>query len=375
MENDVISGVVAVAVGLALAVVLFVPFVWLNYRRDGRLTVSRTLLWVGFLVYAMALWTYTLLPLPDPTDIVCRGAQTRPLQFVDDIRAYNTSSTRALLTNPAVLQVALNVVFFVPLGLFLRLLWGRGILWSAVAGFAVSLFIETTQYTGVWGIYSCAYRFFDVDDLLANTSGAVIGAVLAAVVAWLHGRLVRRSGADSGEDATSGDTGVPTVGEQVSRSRRTVGAACDLLVVALLTFGSAAMVNIWQIVVDGRNVDTVDANLTEQVSLLVPLVVSALVVLVTGRTIGDHAVEIRFGPVAGRRSLPAWVRRVLRFLAGIGGLQLLGLAAPADLLFLLVGVAAVLFSRERGGLPGLLSGTRPVSTFAPDTPEESPIRA
>jgi hypothetical protein len=165
------------------------------------------------------------------------------------------------------------------------------------------------------------------------------------------------------------------VGEQVSRRRRTVGAACDLLVVALLTFGSAAMVNIWQIVVDGRNVDTVDANLTEQVSLLVPLVVSALVVLVTGRTIGDHAVEIRFGPVAGRRSLPAWMRRVLRFLAGIGGLQLLGLAAPADLLFLLVGVAAVLFSRERGGLPGLLSGTRPVSTFAPDTPEESPIRA
>lgn len=312
MDNDVVSGAIAVVVGLALAVVLFVPFVWLNYRRDGRLTVSRTLLWVAFLVYAMALWTYTLLPLPDSTDIVCRAAQTRPLQFVDDIRAYDTSSVRALLTNPALLQVALNVVFFVPLGVFLRALWGRGILWSAVAGFAVSLFIEMTQYTGVWGIYSCAYRFFDVDDLL---------------------------------------------------------------VVGLLAFGSAAAVNIWQIVAEDRTVDTVDADLTEQVSLLVPLVATALVVLVTGRTIGDHAVEIRFEPLEGRQGLTAWLRRVLRFLTGIGGLQLLALVSPADLIFLLVGVVAVLFSRERGGLPGLLSGTRPVSTFAPDTPEESPDRA
>ena len=39
MDNDVVSGAIAVVVGLALAVVLFVPFVWLNYRRDGRLTV------------------------------------------------------------------------------------------------------------------------------------------------------------------------------------------------------------------------------------------------------------------------------------------------------------------------------------------------
>ena len=368
MDNDVVSGAIAVVVGLALAVVLFVPFVWLNYRRDGRLTVSRTLLWVAFLVYAMALWTYTLLPLPDSTDIVCRAAQTRPLQFVDDIRAYDTSSVRALLTNPALLQVALNVVFFVPLGVFLRALWGRGILWSAVAGFAVSLFIEMTQYTGVWGIYSCAYRFFDVDDLLANASGAVIGGVLAAVVAWLHGRLVHRAGEDA-------DSGVPTERQRVSRKRRTVGAVCDLLVVGLLAFGSAAAVNIWQIVAEDRTVDTVDADLTEQVSLLVPLVATALVVLVTGRTIGDHAVEIRFEPLEGRQGLTAWLRRVLRFLTGIGGLQLLALVSPADLIFLLVGVVAVLFSRERGGLPGLLSGTRPVSTFAPDTPEESPDRA
>ena len=366
MGDDVVLGAVAVVVGLALAIVLFVPFVWLNYRSDGRLTPGRTLLWVAFLVYAMALWTYTLLPLPDPAHIACRSPQTRPLQFIDDIRSYDTP-TRALVTNPVVLQVALNVVFFMPLGLFLRWLWGRGILWTAAVGFAVSLFIEATQYTGVWGIYSCAYRFFDVDDLLSNTSGAVMGAVLAAVVAWLHRRVVGRSGEDT-DSGDSGDPGVPVEGERVSRKRRTVGAVCDLMVAGLLAFGSAAGVHLWQVVVSGRQVDDVDTRLIDLVSTLVPLVVTALVVLTTGRTLGDHAVEIRFAPVPGRRSMPVWLRRVLRFLAGTGGLQLLVLLAPLELVFLLAGACAVWFSRSRGGLPGLATGTRPVSTYTPEGP-------
>lgn len=379
MDNQILSGTVAVAVGLALAVALFVPFVRLNFRRDGYLTVRRTLLWTGFLVYATALWTYTLLPLPDPADIVCVGAQTRPLQFLDDIRYYGTGTPRDLLTNPAVLQVALNVVFFVPLGLFLRRLWGRGVVWTTVVGAGISLFIELTQRTGVWGLYHCAYRLFDVDDLLANTSGAFAGAVAAAVVAWLHRRLVGRSGA--GEDA-----GVPVAGQPVSRSRRTVGALCDLLVVAFLTVGAAAVVNLWQTTVGGRYIDEVDTDLVNRVATWVPFVVTALVVAVAGRTPGDAAVEIRFAPSAGpgrpgqagepgRRGLPEWLRRVLRFLAGVGGWQLLGAVTPAGLLFLLAGAVAV-WARPgrhgRGGLPGLVSGTRPVSTFTPERPERRP---
>lgn len=373
MDNQVLSGVVAVAVGLALAVALFVPFVRLNFRRDGYLTLSRTVLWVGFLVYATALWTYTLLPLPDPTDIVCVPAQTRPLQFIDDIRRYGTATPRETLTNPAVLQFALNVILFAPLGLFLRRLWGRGVVWTTVIGFGLSLLIETTQYTGVWGVYRCAYRFFDVDDLLANTSGALVGAVAAAVVAGLHRRLVGR--ADAGRDAvdsapgTSAAPGVPVSGDPVSRARRTVGALCDLLVVALLALGAAVAVNLWQTVVVGRYVHEVDTRLIEQVAAWVPVVVTALVVAVTGRTVGDAAVEIRFVPLPGHRGIPEWLRRVVRFLVGAGGWQLLGVSTPAALLFLLVGAVAVWAGHGRGGLPGLVGGTRPVSTFVPDRPD------
>lgn len=31
------------------------------------------------------------------------------------------------------------------------------------------------QGTGVFGFFKCLYRLFDVDDLMLNTSGAVLG--------------------------------------------------------------------------------------------------------------------------------------------------------------------------------------------------------
>ncbi len=80
------------------------------------------------------------------------------------------------------LQVLLNVLLFMPLGFFLRVLGGRGIVTAVVAGLGISLFVETTQLTGVWGVYPCAYRLFDVDDLVTNTLGAVLGSAIAAVI-------------------------------------------------------------------------------------------------------------------------------------------------------------------------------------------------
>lgn len=56
----------------------------------------------------------------------------------------------------------------------------------STAGTSGSLLIETTQYTGLWGIYDCGYRAADVDDLLTNTAGALVGALVAPIVAgWI----------------------------------------------------------------------------------------------------------------------------------------------------------------------------------------------
>ena len=49
-------------------------------------------------------------------------------------------------------------------------------------GTILSLGVEITQLTGIWGIYPCAYRQFEVDDLILNVSGVLAGYLLGRSV-------------------------------------------------------------------------------------------------------------------------------------------------------------------------------------------------
>lgn len=113
------------------------------------------------------------------------------------------------------MQVVLNVLLFMPLGYFLRVLWGRGVIVSTATGLAVSAMIETTQITGVWGIYPCPYRLFDVDDLLANTSRAFLGAVLISLLLQLRNRWL--------PTPIAVRSGISEAPERISLGRRVTG--------------------------------------------------------------------------------------------------------------------------------------------------------
>lgn len=78
----------------------------------------------------------------------------------------------------AVLQVVFNVVMTVPFGMFMRYRFGLNTKKTVIAALALSLFIETAQLTGLFGIYHGSFRLCDVDDLMLNTLGGFIGAVL-----------------------------------------------------------------------------------------------------------------------------------------------------------------------------------------------------
>lgn len=345
MGNELYSGVVALAIGFVVGIVLFVPFVAISYRRRGRLTVGRFLLWAAALVYFWAIWTYTLLPLPDAESYVCAGVNLNISAFVDDLRGARS------LTDFAVLQLALNVLLFLPLGFFLRVLGGRGILVAFVTGLLVSLTIESTQLTGVWGLYPCAYRVFDVDDMLTNTVGAVLGSLVALIVPrrW----RVRRS-TDAGSRP-----------HPVTRGRRLLAMFCDLLGVVLVGYGTAVAVQVFLEYIVRDHAAVLDGAAGRFALTVTPIVIWAVVVLVTGRTPGDLAVELRYrgGP------LPAPVARPLRFVAGIGGYLLLGLVpAPGtfvQFVFAAASVVLVFTTRDGRGLPGLLSGQRLVDAREP----------
>lgn len=61
-----------------------------------------------------------------------------------------------------------------------------------VALFAVglTLVVELTQLTGFWGIFPCAYRQFNIDDLMLNSLGVMSGFLLGR--ALLRPRRRRR---------------------------------------------------------------------------------------------------------------------------------------------------------------------------------------
>lgn len=75
----------------------------------------------------------------------------------------------------------LNILLFVPLGVFLPLLWPAFRSWkkTALVGLGVSSSVEILQLF--------THRLTDVDDLITNTLGTILGFALAA---WL---LRRRS--------------------------------------------------------------------------------------------------------------------------------------------------------------------------------------
>ena len=139
------------------------------------------------------------------------------------------------------MQIVLNVLLFVPLGYFLRVILHRGVVVATVAGFGLSLLIELTQKTGVWHLYSCAYRLFDVDDLIVNTLGATVGSLLSILV-------VRRR---------AGKVVLPTT---ISFGRRLVGFACDVLFIALT--GAAAALAYRGIEIYLRDVPPLDVSRT-----------------------------------------------------------------------------------------------------------------
>ncbi|RED00196.1 VanZ like protein [Microbacterium sp. AG157] len=349
MDNIVGSGVLAVVAGAVVAILAFVPFVAVSYRRRGRLTVWRSLLWTGAAVYFWAIWTYTLIPLPDSEVYRCAGVNLHPFAFVDEVRAAVAASGR-YLTDPVVLQVALNVLLFAPLGFFLRVLGGRGILIAGLVGFATSGIIETTQLTGVWGLFPCAYRVFDVDDLIANTSGALIGSFLAFVVPAQHRGVERAADADTPRPVT--------------RRRRLLGLVCDVVGVWLVGFAVAVVVQAALVLLLGET----SSFSTDRVASVAGTIASAGlwlgVILATGRSIGDLATRVRFT----NGVLPAWVARPLRFATGAGSYAILaGLPAPWSLLAVLLALttAALLLVWPDGrGLTGWIGRRRLVDDRA-----------
>ncbi|EON73623.1 VanZ family protein [Lysinibacillus sphaericus] len=190
------SILVATLITILLSFVLFVPWLIYTYRKYNFLSLSKTIIMFSFIFYFLAALCLVLLPFPETRDTCSlQSADTvhynlRPFQFIADIMkdsgiVLTSPATWLYLTKqPAFFQAFFNFLLLMPFGVYLRYFlrnrkyWKRAFMFS----FLLTLFYETTQVTGIYGIFNCAYRIFDVDDLMLNSVGALFGFLLAPIV-------------------------------------------------------------------------------------------------------------------------------------------------------------------------------------------------
>ena len=331
MSERAFPALVAVLASAVLALGLFVPFVALQYRRHGTVRVGQVLIGVAVLVYALAVLTYTLLPLPTVTPDFCAdggaGVQLHVGQVAHDV-AHDLARGRGLLRSPALQQAVFNVALFVPLGAFVRYLRGTRVATAAAVGLGASLVVELTQLTGDWFAYPCAYRVFDVDDLVTNTTGALLGALLAPALA-----LVPHQHRDDD----------PGRARPVTVWRRLLGMASDCAVGQGAGF---ALAFTYRVALDPDTVaPPVDSVVQTVLVSVLPALGLLIVLLRSHRSPGEAVVRLRPGTAVRAPAI------VLRWLLGIGGYLLLS-AGGGKLagLLALVSIVAVLVTRDHRGL-------------------------
>ena len=138
----------------------------------------KSILQALFLLYLCCVAGLVFLPLPtmeEAAELTYR-AQLVPFYCIKDI-----------LGNPlnATLVLVFNVIMLVPFGMFLRYCFGLRARKVLLYSLALATLIEFAQFTGLFFLFQGSYRLFDVDDLMSNTAGAMIGYYLVGKLDFL----------------------------------------------------------------------------------------------------------------------------------------------------------------------------------------------
>ena len=210
-----------------LAVLFTLPYIIYEYHKYGSILVIRTGVVYTFIFYMLTSYFMTVLPLP-PIDSVTPDSACMLLVPFDAVRRV-VATVNITLSNPATYinlfkcgdfwQIAFNILLLVPFGVYLRYYFKRKWWQVLIMSFCYSLFFELTQLSGLYGIYPYPYRFFEVDDLICNTLGGMVGFWVAPAVVFMLPKRDRM------------DEVAYNRGQIVSEFRRIIAWALDMLVI------------------------------------------------------------------------------------------------------------------------------------------------
>ena len=181
-----------------IAFLFTIPFILYNYHKYGSIHIFRVFIVYTFILYLINIYFLVILPLPTFEEALQNTGpyiNYIPFSFVKDFIletpfVWNDPSTylKAIL-DPSFYVVAFNILMFVPLGMYLRYYFKCSFKKTLLYSFFVSLFFELTQLTGLYFIYPNPYRLCDVDDLIQNTLGGILGfLIMGAIIRFLPTR-------------------------------------------------------------------------------------------------------------------------------------------------------------------------------------------
>ena len=170
-----------------IAFLITLPYLIIEYHKYGSVPLLRSIIIYTFVLYLLAAFFLVILPLPSREKVLAmptKVPQLVPFTFIKDIIATthlsfkNPSTYLAFLKSPTVYTVIFNLFLLFPFGVYLHYYFEKKWYQVLILSFCLSLFFEITQLTGIYFIYPKAYRLFDVDDLMINTLGGMLGFLM-----------------------------------------------------------------------------------------------------------------------------------------------------------------------------------------------------
>ena len=298
-----------------IALLMTMPYMLYQYHKYGAMLVYRVIVVYTFWFYVLCMCFLVSLPLPsfeEAAAIQDNMIRLVPFQFLTDIRheadiavaGLNWETLKAVLKTTTFFEAAANIVMMVPFGIYLHYYfeksWWKVVFW----GFAMSLFFEVSQITALFGIYPHPYRYFDVDDLICNTSGAFAGCVITPLLTFFLPSKERLNKISYHK------------GHRVSFIRRAVGTLVDIGVVTAIVFSVFQVMQNHLEFMTGIETRYRKAVIMYVIYIGVVLIYFVLIpTLTNGRTPGKVLVNIRLKNSRGRRIgfLQMFVRHVFLY--------------------------------------------------------------
>ncbi|MBO6195397.1 MAG: VanZ family protein [Bacilli bacterium] len=154
---------------MLISVPIFIIIRLIIFYKKKKINIKREILLLIFYLFLVGLFSQAIIP-KSSIDLSKNSINIIPLKIIYDTIAELKKGNIDYL----IISLLGNIVMFIPIGYFIKILWNCNNKKTILLGFLISLFIETSQlFIG---------RETDIDDLLLNTFGVIIGIVLYKLI-------------------------------------------------------------------------------------------------------------------------------------------------------------------------------------------------